>query len=156
MNGVTINQSIPLMSFQLMAKPIGAICNLDCKYCFYSSKKELYSEEDLKMSDRVLEEYVCQYIGANDNPEVTFAWQGGEPTLMGIDFFIKAIQFQEKYKKPGMQIFNTIQTNGTLLNEAWCEFFRENNFLVGISIDGPKNFMTFTVRIKKGTLHLTG
>ena len=133
-----------------MAKPIGAMCNLDCKYCFYSSKKELYSEEDFKMSDRVLEEYVCQYIGANENSEVTFAWQGGEPTLMGIDFFIKAIQFQEKYKKPGMQIFNTIQTNGTLLNEAWCEFFRENNFLVGISIDGPQEFHDFYRKDKKG------
>ena len=133
-----------------MAKPTGAMCNLDCKYCFYSSKKELYSEEDFKMSDRVLEEYICQYIGANENPEVTFAWQGGEPTLMGIDFFIKAIQFQEKYKKPGMQIFNTIQTNGTLLDEAWCEFFKENNFLVGISIDGPQEFHDFYRRDKKG------
>jgi len=126
------------------------MCNLDCKYCFYSSKKELYSEEDLKMSDRVLEEYIRQYIGANENPEVTFAWQGGEPTLMGIDFFIKAIQFQEKYKKPGMQIFNTIQTNGTLLNDEWCEFFRENNFLVGISIDGPQEFHDFYRKDKKG------
>ena len=133
-----------------MAKPTGAKCNLDCKYCFYSSKKELYSEEDFKMSDRVLEEYICQYIGANENPEVTFAWQGGEPTLMGIDFFIKAIHFQEKYKKPGMQIFNTIQTNGTLLDEAWCEFFRENNFLVGISIDGPQEFHDFYRKDKKG------
>ena len=133
-----------------MAKPTGAMCNLDCKYCFYSSKKELYSEEDLKMSDRVLEEYIRQYIGANENPEVTFAWQGGEPTLMGIDFFIKAIQFQEKYKKPGMQIFNTIQTNGTLLNDEWCEFFRENNFLVGISIDGPQEFHDFYRKDKKG------
>ena len=133
-----------------MAKPTSAMCNLDCKYCFYSSKKELYSEEDFKMSDRVLEEYVYQYIGANENPEVTFAWQGGEPTLMGIDFFLKAIQFQEKYKKPGMQIFNTIQTNGTLLNEAWCEFFRKNNFLVGISIDGPQEFHDFYRKDKKG------
>ena len=133
-----------------MAKPTSAMCNLDCKYCFYSSKKELYSEEDLKMSDRVLEEYIRQYIGANENPEVTFAWQGGEPTLMGIDFFIKAIQFQEKYKKPGMQIFNTIQTNGTLLNDEWCEFFRENNFLVGISIDGPQEFHDFYRKDKKG------
>ena len=133
-----------------MAKPTGAICNLDCKYCFYSSKKELYLQEDFKMSDRVLEEYICQYIGANQNPEVTFAWQGGEPTLMGIDFFIKAIHFQEKYKKPDMQIFNTIQTNGTLLDEAWCEFFRENNFLVGISIDGPQEFHDFYRKDKKG------
>ena len=133
-----------------MAKPTSAMCNLDCKYCFYSSKKELYSKEDFKMSDRVLEEYICQYIGANENPEVTFAWQGGEPTLMGIDFFNKAIQLQEKYKKPGMQIFNTIQTNGTLLNDAWCEFFSENNFLVGISIDGPKEFHDFYRKDKNG------
>ena len=116
----------------------------------FTVQKDLYSKEDFKMSDRVLEEYVCQYISANENPEVTFAWQGGEPTLMGIDFFIKAIQFQEKYKKPGMQIFNTIQTNGTLLNDAWCEFFRENNFLVGISIDGPQEFHDFYRKDKKG------
>jgi uncharacterized protein len=120
-----------------MAKPTGAMCNLACKYCFYTPKKKLYPYEDFRMSDETLKEYVKQYIEAIKIPEVTFAWQGGEPTLMGIDFFKKAIKYQNQYKKDGMKIYNTIQTNGTLLNDEWCQFFLENNFLVGISIDGP-------------------
>ena len=128
-----------LLSFHLMAKPNGPRCNLNCKYCFYSSKKELYPDKSLLMPDEVLEEYTRQYIDAVKIPEVTFSWQGGEPTLSGISFFKKAIKLQKKYKKPGMQIYNTIQTNGILLNDEWCRFFSENNFLVGISIDGPEN-----------------
>jgi uncharacterized protein len=133
-----------------MAKPNGALCNLNCKYCFYTPKMELYQDTEMKMPDEVLEEYTRQYIGAMNIPEVTFAWQGGEPTLMGIDFFKKAIKFQEIYKKPGMQIYNTIQTNGTLLDKDWCEFFRENDFLVGISIDGPRDLHDAYRRDKKG------
>ncbi len=133
-----------------MAKPVGAICNLNCKYCFYTPKTELYPEMSIKMSYEVLEEYTHQYIGAIKIPEVTFAWQGGEPTLMGIEFFKKAIEFQEMYKKPGMQIYNTIQTNGILLDDEWCQFFRENNFLVGISIDGPKKLHDTYRKDKKG------
>lgn len=133
-------ESDHLISFQLMAKPTGAICNLNCKYCFYTPKKELYSDIKFGMSEEVLEEYTRQYIGAMKIPEVTFAWQGGEPTLRGIEFFKKAIYYQKKYNKPEMQIYNTIQTNGILLDEEWCEFFRKNNFLVGISIDGPQEF----------------
>jgi len=121
-----------------MAKPNGALCNLNCKYCFYSPKKELYPDNEIGMSDQVLEEYIRQYIDATHILEITFSWQGGEPTLMGIEFFKKAIKYQEKYKKPGLQIYNNIQTNGILLNDEWCQFFRENNFLIGISIDGPK------------------
>lgn len=131
-------KSDSLMSFHLMAKPIGAICNLNCKYCFYTPKNELYPDQSLKMSDEVLEEYTRQYIHAVNVPEVTFAWQGGEPTLMGIDFFKKALKYQKEYKNPGMQIYNTIQTNGILLDEEWCKFLSENHFLVGISIDGPQ------------------
>lgn len=122
-----------------MAKPKGAICNLSCKYCFYTSKKELYPDIGMGMSDEVLEEYTRQYINAIHIPEVTFSWQGGEPTLLGIEFFKKAVRYQEKHKKPGMKIYNTIQTNGILLDDEWCRFFLENNFLVGISIDGPKD-----------------
>lgn len=133
-----------------MAKPIGAICNLNCEYCFYTSKTELYPEMSMKMSDEVLEEYTRQYIDAMKIPEVTFAWQGGEPTLMGIDFFKKSIKFQEMYKKPGMRIYNTIQTNGVLLDNEWCEFFRENHFLVGISIDGPRYLNDVYRKDKKG------
>ena len=139
-----------MLSFQLMAKPIGAICNLNCKYCFYTPKKELYPNIGVGMSDEVLEEYTRQYIGAMNIPEVNFAWQGGEPTLMGIEFFKKAIYYQQKYKKPGMQIHNTIQTNGVLLDDEWCEFFRENNFLVGISIDGPAELHDVYRKDKKG------
>ncbi len=133
-----------------MAKPNGAICNLSCKYCFYTPKKELYPDIGMGMSDEVLEEYTRQYINAIHIREVTFSWQGGEPTLLGIDFFKKAVSYQEKYKKPGMQIHNTIQTNGILLDDKWCRFFRENNFLVGISIDGPKDLHDTYRRNKKG------
>ena len=136
--GGILMKSDSLMTFHLMAKPIGAICNLNCKYCFYTPKKELYPDQSLKMSDEVLEEYTRQYIHAVNVPEVTFAWQGGEPTLMGIDFFKKALKYQKEYKNPGMQIYNTIQTNGILLDDEWCEFLSENHFLVGISIDGPQ------------------
>jgi uncharacterized protein len=133
-----------------MAKPNGALCNLSCKYCFYTPKKELYPDIDMGMSDEVLEKYICQYINAVKVPEVTFSWQGGEPTLLGIQFFKKAIKYQEKHKKPGMNIYNTIQTNGILLDDEWCQFFRENNFLVGISIDGPKELHDAYRKDKKG------
>lgn len=139
-----------LMSFHVMAKPNGALCNLSCKYCFYTPKKDLYPDIMGGMSDEVLEEYTSQYINAIEVPEVTFSWQGGEPTLMGIEFFKKALKYQEKYKKPGMQIFNTIQTNGTLLDHEWCQFFQENNFLVGISIDGPRELHDVYRRDKTG------
>ena len=90
------------------------------------------------MSDALLEDYTRQHIAAHDVPEVTFAWQGGEPTLMGLEFFRRAVQLQEKYRKPGTRIVNTIQTNATTLNEEWCRFFHEQRFLVGISLDGPR------------------
>lgn len=121
-----------------LAKPTGAICNLDCSYCFFLDKEMLYPNSKFRMSDEVLENYIRQLIEYHRTPQVTVAWQGGEPTLMGIDFFRKAIALQEKYKKPGMTFENTMQTNGTLLNDEWCEFFKENNFLLGISIDGPR------------------
>lgn len=145
-----ISKQNELVSFHLMAKPAGPRCNLNCEYCFYSPKKELYPNSKLLMSDEVLAEYTRQYIDAVKIPEVTFSWQGGEPTLNGLDFFKKAIEYQQKYKKPGMQIYNTIQTNGILLNKEWCEFFRDNNFLVGISIDGPKNLHDTYRRDKNG------
>ena len=127
-----------LPAFNLMAKPGGSRCNLSCQYCFYLGKGELYPKSQFRMSDEVLEEYIRQTIEAHCIPEVTFAWQGGEPTILGIDFFKKALDLQKKYCRPGMVIHNTIQTNGTLLDDEWCEFFRKNRFLVGISIDGPR------------------
>jgi len=130
--------SCPLPGFHLMAKPGGSRCNLSCQYCFYLRKGELYPKSTFRMSDEVLEAYIRQTIGAHRIPEVTFAWQGGEPTILGIDFFKKALDLQKKYCRPGMVIHNTIQTNGILLDDEWCEFFTKNRFLVGISIDGPR------------------
>ena len=136
-----MSNSHPLLAgggFHVLTKPIGPICNLDCKYCFYLEKQKLYPEEhEWKMSDVVLEEYIRQYIESQPVPEITFAWQGGEPTLLGMDFFRKAVQVQQKYAG-GKTIFNALQTNGILLDREWCEFLVANKFLVGISIDGPR------------------
>jgi uncharacterized protein len=124
-------------NFHILTKPIGPICNLDCKYCFYLEKEKLYPDEkSWRMSDEVLEEYVRQYICSQPSSEIFFAWQGGEPTLLGVDFFRKAIALQKKFKGEKI-ISNAIQTNGTLLDDEWCEFLKQNNFLVGLSIDGP-------------------
>ena len=125
-------------AFHIMVKPRGAICNLDCEYCFYLRKENLYPGGSFRMSDELLENFVRQYIESQRVPQVNFAWQGGEPTLMGLDFFHKVIAYQKKYAPPGVQIENALQTNGTRLNDAWCEFFAENHFLIGISLDGPR------------------
>ena len=127
-----------LPGFHLLAKPTGAACNLGCKYCFFLSKKNLYPGSSFRMSDELLETYIRQYLEAQRIPQATIAWQGGEPTLMGLDFFQRSIKFEEKYRRPNMIIQNTMQTNGTLLDDEWCEFFRENNFLIGLSLDGPR------------------
>ncbi len=125
-------------NFNLMAKPTGPRCNMRCDYCFYLEKEHSFPEKErLLMTDEVLEAYTRQYIKANDAPEVVFAWQGGEPTLMGIDFFKKAVALQKQYGN-GKRISNTLQTNGTLLNDEWCHFLAENCFLVGLSLDGPR------------------
>lgn len=124
-------------AFHVMVKPRGSICNLDCHYCFYLKKEKLYPDGHFRMSDELLEQFTVQYIQAQRTPEVTFAWQGGEPTLMGLDFYRKAVELQARHARPGQRIQNSFQTNGTLLNEAWCEFFHQNNFLIGLSIDGP-------------------
>jgi len=130
-------------AFHLLAKPRGAICNLDCKYCFYLSKEDLYKGSTFRMTDEMLETYIRQLIESHDIPEVTVAWQGGEPTLMGLDFFRRSIVYEKEYAKPGMKIQNTIQTNGTLINDEWAAFFKENDFLVGLSIDGPREMHDF-------------
>ena len=138
-----------LRSFHLLAKPVGAICNLDCKYCFFLSKEMLYPGDRFRMSDEMLETYIRQLLEAHPSDEVNVAWQGGEPTLMGLDFFHRAIVHVEKYRKPGQNVLHTIQTNGTLLNDDWCGFFKQHNFLVGISVDGPKE-MHDAYRVNKG------
>jgi uncharacterized protein len=124
----------------VMSKPIGPICNLDCEYCYYLHKEELYpSGERWRMPPETLETYIAQYIDAQpaDAPEVTFAWQGGEPTLLGVEFFRRVVELQQKHARRGMRIVNSLQTNGVLLDVEWTTFFRENDFLIGISIDGP-------------------
>lgn len=125
-------------AFHVMLKPRGAICNLDCKYCYFLAKEMLYPGSRFRMADALLEAYTRQYIAAQRVPEVTFAWQGGEPTLMGLEFFERAVALQQQYRKPGMRIYNAFQTNGVLLDDAWCAFFKAHDFLVGLSIDGPR------------------
>lgn len=132
-----------------MAKPTGAKCNLDCSYCFFLRKDQLYPESDFRMSDAVHEAYIRQLFEAHQVPQVSVAWQGGEPTLMGLDFFRRSIELQKKYRKSGTTIENSFQTNGILLNDDWCRFFHENNFLVGLSMDGPKELHD-TYRKDKG------
>lgn len=122
--------------FELMAKPAGPRCNLHCEYCFYLEKKAFFSGEDFHMADAVLEAYIRKYIASQPGPSVGFAWQGGEPTLMGIDFFRRALALQQKHSQ-GKTISNALQTNGTLLDSSWCAFLAQNNFLVGLSMDGP-------------------
>ena len=125
-------------AFHVMTKPVGPICNLDCKYCFYLEKEKLYpQDEKWRMPDDVLESYIQQYIAQQDVPTVSFAWQGGEPTLLGVDYFRRVVELQRKYAN-GKEIQNAFQTNGTLLDDAWCDFLSREKFLVGLSIDGPR------------------
>jgi uncharacterized protein len=138
-------------AFHVMIKPTGPACNLSCAYCFYLGKGEYYpGRRDFRMSPEVLESFIRQYIEAQEVPEVTFGWQGGEPTLLGLDFFRKAIELQRKYVPPGMRLINAFQTNGTLLDDDWCRFFREHDFLIGISLDGPKELHDKYRRDKSG------
>jgi uncharacterized protein len=141
-------ESLP-QAFHLLAKPTGAVCNLACEYCFFLSKEELYPGSPFRMTDEVLEEYIRQYLEAQSVPEATIAWQGGEPTLRGLDFFRRSVELVEKHKKPKMAIQHTMQTNATLLDDGWCEFFKEHNFLIGISIDGPAELHN-VYRVDKG------
>ena len=137
-------------AFHLLAKPTGAICNLDCEYCFFLSKEMLYPGSRFRMADDLLETYLRQLIEAHArSPEVTVAWQGGEPTMMGLDFFRRSVKLAEKHRMPHQRIAYTIQTNATLIDEEWAAFFKENGFLVGVSIDGPKEIHD-TYRVDKG------
>jgi len=124
--------------FSVLAKPVGPICNLDCEYCFYLEKEKLFSDKTVfRMSSDVLESFIRQKIETQEIDVVNFVWQGGEPTLLGVEYFEKVVQLQNKYAN-GKRIENGFQTNGVLLNDEWCNFFYENNFLIGISIDGPR------------------
>jgi len=150
--GPSFPTSIPAsapQAFHLLAKPTGAICNLDCKYCFFLSKEMLYPGSRFRMADDLLEMYIKQLIESHQAPEVTIAWQGGEPTLMGLDFFKRSVEIAEKYKKPGQTLQHTMQTNGTKIDSEWAEFFKQNSFLIGLSVDGPKK-MHDAYRVNKG------
>lgn len=138
------------IAFHLLAKPTGAVCNLDCKYCFFLSKEALYPGSRFRMTNEVQEAYIRQLLASQRRaPEVNIAWQGGEPTLMGLDFFKRAVALAEQYKQPGQRILHTMQTNGTKLDDEWCAFFKEHNFLIGLSVDGTQE-MHDAYRVDKG------
>ena len=125
-------------AFGTMVKPIGSACNLDCHYCYYRDKSEIYGNNMPRMSEELLETYIRQYIQGASQQNITFCWHGGEPLMAGLPFFRKAMELQKKYAGDKV-IENTLQTNGILVNEEWCSFFKENNFLVGLSLDGPED-----------------
>jgi uncharacterized protein len=134
--------------FHVLAKPTGAVCNLDCKYCFFLSKQALYPDSDFRMADDLLEMYILQLLESQPE-QVTIAWQGGEPTLIGLEFFQLAMDLVEQHKRPGQRVEHTIQTNGTRLDDAWCAFFKKHNFLVGLSVDGLRHLHD-RYRVDKG------
>jgi uncharacterized protein len=139
--------------FHLLAKPSGSTCNIDCTYCFFLSKDALYPNEKHRMSADTLEAYIRQLLESHRAPQVTVAWQGGEPTLMKLEFFRHSVELVEKYRRPEQIVQHTFQTNGILLDDDWCAFFKEHNFLVGLSVDGPREVHdTYRVdRRKRGT-----
>ena len=137
-------------AFHIMAKPTGSACNLHCAYCFFLEKERLYPGSDFRMSAQVHEAYIRQLLEFHRTPQVTVAWQGGEPTLMGLDFFRRSVELQKKHRKPGVHVENTFQTNGILLNDEWGRFFRENGFLIGLSMDGPRALHDFYRKDKAG------
>jgi uncharacterized protein len=133
----------------VMLKPVGSKCNLDCDYCYYLEKENLYEKKNPVMSEELLERFIKQYIESQTMPEIMFTWHGGETLMRPLSFYKRAVELQKQYAQ-GRHIDNSIQTNGTLLNDEWCKFFKENNFLVGISIDGPKEFHDEYRRDKMG------
>jgi len=137
-------------AFHVMAKPTGAVCNLDCEYCFFLSKDQLYPGSDFRMSAEVLEDYVSQLLAAHEEAgEVVVALQGGEPTMMGLDFLRSVLDVEERHRRPGQRILTTLQTNATLLDDEWAAFLAEHDVLVGVSVDGPRALHD-AYRIDKG------
>lgn len=136
-------------AFEVMAKPTGAICNLDCEYCFFLSKESLYPGAEWRMSDELMETYISQLLESQRGDRVTIVWQGGEPTMMGLPFYRRMMELVEQYRPPHMHIEHAMQTNGTLLDDAWCEFLKQHNVLVGLSVDGPAHLHD-RYRVDKG------
>jgi uncharacterized protein len=138
--------------FHAMVKPVGAMCNLDCAYCYYLHKEELLGQpRQPRMADEMLERHIRQYIEAQTGDEVVFSWQGGEPTILGLDFFRRVVELQARHRKPGQRIANDLQTNGTLLDEEWASFLKQHRFLVGLSCDGPQRLHDLYRYTKGGT-----
>jgi len=138
--------------FHAMVKPVGSMCNLDCTYCYYLHKEELLGQSrQPRMSDEVLERHIRQYIEAQTGDEVVFSWQGGEPTILGLEFFRKVVELQARHRKPGQRIENDLQTNGTLLDEQWASLLKQHHFLVGLSCDGPQRLHDLYRYTKGGT-----
>jgi uncharacterized protein len=137
------------MTFHLLAKPTGAQCNLNCAYCFFLSKEELYPGSGFRMTDQVLERYITSLFEAQPGQDVEIAWQGGEPTLMGIEFYERAVEIAKRLRAPGQTVIHSFQTNGVLIDHHWAEFLKRNEFLVGLSIDGPEA-MHDAYRVNKG------
>ena len=136
--------------FQIMVKTIGAICNLDCHYCYYLDKENLYPKgTNFRLDDETLERYIVQHIQATPKETVSFSWHGGEPTLLGVDFFRKAVTLQKKHLPLDKKIINGIQTNGTTIDDEWCEFLAKENFYIGLSLDGPRELHDH-YRVTKG------
>jgi uncharacterized protein len=136
--------------FQVFVKPTGSICNLGCHYCYYLKKEDLYpGGESFCMPDIILEEYIVQHIEASTDPVIRFSWHGGEPTILGLDYFRRIVALQSKHQPPDQRIANGMQTNGTLLDEDWCQFLADEGFFVGLSLDGPQE-MHDRYRLTKG------
>ena len=137
--GMTTPAEAPKPGIHVLAKPIGPVCDIKCDYCFYLEKRALFgSDEQYRMPDEVLAKYIEQYVEAQPTPVVEFVWHGGEPTLLGIDFFLRVVELQAPYRGR-KEIRNTLQTNGLHLDDAWCEFFKANDFFIGVSLDGPED-----------------
>jgi uncharacterized protein len=136
-----IRESIDLgkLPFGAVTKPTGAACNLACSYCFFLDKDLLYPGPSQSMGEDQLQEYVRAFLDSQPDGPVTFTWQGGEPTLMGLDFFRRAVEFGEEYRRSAQDVSHSFQTNGVMINDKWAQLLAENNFLVGLSIDGPKD-----------------
>lgn len=136
--------------FHLLAKPSGAACNLSCNYCFFLSKENLYRGESHLMDESTLDAYIRKLMEASPGPEVHVAWQGGEPLLRGLEFFRHAVRLSGKYRQAHQRVVHTIQTNGTLIDDEWAEFFKQNGYLVGLSIDGPRELHDINRMDRKG------
>ena len=144
------NDAVVPQGLHIVAKPIGPACNLNCEYCFYLEKKALFAaDEKYRMPENVLSAFITKYITSQPTPVVEFVWQGGEPTLLGIDFFKRVVDLQKPFAEK-KTITNSLQTNGTLLTPEWCRFLKKHNFMVGISLDGPREIHDRYRRDRKG------